>query len=211
MPKITDIQIQKNNKTRANVYIDGEFAFGLEMLTVMKLGLKIGAEVSQGKLNDAVFDSEKSVAFEKAVGYLGRCMRTCKQMRDYLIKKGYSQEVVEYVVDKLKNYKYLDDEQYAKLYAEQASSNKGNRRIKQELMQKGISQERAERVKLDDELSRETADKLAQKYMKNKPRDFKTLQKLQRYLLSRGYEYDVVNGVMRSFGVDDWQVNSLSI
>ena len=50
MPKITDMQIQKNNKTRANVYIDGEFAFALEMLTVMKLGLKIGADVSTEKL-----------------------------------------------------------------------------------------------------------------------------------------------------------------
>ena len=47
MPKITDLQIQKNNKTRANVYVDGQFAFGAEMVTVMKLGLKIGAEVSE--------------------------------------------------------------------------------------------------------------------------------------------------------------------
>ena len=49
MPKITDMQIQKKNKTRANVYLDGEYAFALEMLTVMKLGLKIGQDVSQKK------------------------------------------------------------------------------------------------------------------------------------------------------------------
>ena len=42
MPKITDMQIQKKNKTRANVYLDGEYAFALEMLTVMKLGLSKG-------------------------------------------------------------------------------------------------------------------------------------------------------------------------
>ena len=72
MPKITDMQIQKNNKTRANVYVDGEFAFALEMLTVMKLGLKIGQEVSEGRLKEAIFDSEKSVAFERAMDYLGR-------------------------------------------------------------------------------------------------------------------------------------------
>ena len=95
MPKITDMQIQKNNKTRANVYIDGEFSMALEMLTVMKLGLKIGQEVSQERLAEAVFDSEKSVAFEKAMGYLGRGMKTVKQMRDYLTKKAYTHEVVE--------------------------------------------------------------------------------------------------------------------
>ncbi len=139
MPKITDMQIQKNNKSRANVYIDGEFAFGLEMLTVMKLGLKIGREVSEEQLAQAVFDSEKSVAFERAVNYLSRCMKTCKQMREYLTGKGYSPDVVSNVVDRLKELKYLDDETYARLYVEQNSQSKGEYRLKQELSVKGIS------------------------------------------------------------------------
>lgn len=203
MPKITDIQIQKNNKTRANVYIDNEFAFGLEMLTVMKLGLKIGAEVSQERLDEAVFDSEKTVAFDKAMGYLSRSMKTVKQMKDYLTKKGFTHKVVEYVIDKLQDYKYLNDEQYAKTYVEQASANKGNRRIKQELMQKGISQQKAEQFKIDDETASATAEKLGEKYMRNKTPDLKTLQKLQRYLLSRGYDFDVVNAVIRKYGKDN--------
>ena len=69
------------------MYLDGEFAFGLEMLTVMKLGLKIGQEISERQLAEAVFDSEKSVAFEKAVNYLSRSMKTVKQMREYLTEK----------------------------------------------------------------------------------------------------------------------------
>ena len=128
MPKITDIQIQKNNKTRANVYIDGEFAFGLEMLTVMKLGLKIGKEVSEQTLAEAVFDSDKSVALTKAVGYLSRAMKTRRQMRDYLTGKGYSPRIISYVLEKLEEYRYVDDEAYAKLYVEQNSANKGERR-----------------------------------------------------------------------------------
>ena len=90
MPKITDLQIQKNNKTRANVYIDGEFAFALEMITVMKLGLKIGDEVSESKLLQAVTDSERACAFDKAMSYLGRGMKTVHQMREYLLRKGYA-------------------------------------------------------------------------------------------------------------------------
>ncbi|MCX4286198.1 MAG: RecX family transcriptional regulator, partial [Clostridia bacterium] len=119
MPKITDMQIQKKNKTRANVYLDGEFAFGLEMLTVMKLGLKIGQEISERQLAEAVFDSEKSVAFEKAVNYLSRSMKTVKQMREYLTEKGYAPDVVNNVVERLCELKYLNDETYAKLYVEQ--------------------------------------------------------------------------------------------
>lgn len=203
MPKITDMQIQKNNKARANVYVDGEFAFALEMLTVMKLGLKIGQEVSQDKLAEAIFDSEKSVAFERAVDYLGRGMKTCKQMRDYLEKKGYDKRVVEYVIDKLKEYRYVDDEAYAKLYVERNVATKGDRRLKQELIQKGIAVSRAEQYAVtDDEQALVNATRLAERYMKNKPTTLKSLQNLQRYLLGRGYGFDVVNTVVRSYKIE---------
>ena len=203
MPKITDMQIQKNNKTRANVYIDGEFAFALEMLTVMKLGLKIGQEVSQQQLADAVFDSEKSVAFEKAMGYLGRGMKTVKQMRDYLTKKAYAPKVVEYVIARLKEYHYLDDVAYVKAYVEHNSSTKGERRLKQELVSKGVAVSVAEEhSQIDGEQALINAQHLADKYMRNKPHDIKTLQKLQRYLVSRGYGYEIVNTVLRSYKIN---------
>ena len=204
MPKITDMQIQKNNKTRANVYVDGEFAFALEMLTVMKLGLKIGQEVSQERLSEAVFDSEKSVAFERAMDYLGRGMKTAKQMRDYLDKKGYEHRVVEYVVAKLKDYRYVDDDAYAKLFVERNSATKGDRRLKQELIQKGIAVSRAEEYAVtDDEQALSNATRLAERYMRNKPTTIKSLQSLQRYLLGRGYGFDIVNTVVRSFKLED--------
>lgn len=204
MPKITDLTIQKNNKARANLYLDGEFAFGVEMLTVMKLGLKIGQEVSEEKLKEAIFDSEKSVAFEKAVDYLARGMKTEKQMRDYLQKKGYPLEIVNVVVGKLKDYRYVDDKHFAQLYVEQNVKNKGQRRLKQELQQKGISSAWAEEAaQTDNETEWENALALAQKYMRGKTCDLKNLQRLQRYLLSRGYGFDTVNGIVRTFKTFD--------
>ena len=203
MPKITDMQIQKSNKARANLYIDGQFAFGVEMLTVMKLGLKIGQEVTEEKLQDAIFDSEKTVAFEKAMDYLSRSMKTRKQITDYLYKKGYTPQVVHYVVDKLVDYKYVDDSSYARLYVEQNSRTKGNRRLQQELQQKGIDRAQAEEyANLPKDVQQDSAEALAVKYMRNKPADLKTLQKLQRYLLSRGYDYDTVNAIIRAYKSD---------
>lgn len=205
MPKITDLKIQKNNKTRANLYLDGEFAFGVEMITVMKLGLKIGQEVSNEKLQEAIFDSEKSVAFEKAMDYLARGMKTVKQISDYLAKKGFSPEVAQYVVQKLKEYRYLDDEQYAKLFVEQNGKTKGSRRLRQELQQKGIARETAETFSvLEGQQALDAAKALAAKYMRQKTVDLKNLQRLQRYLLGRGYDFDVVNNVVRSFRVEEY-------
>lgn len=204
MPTITDIQIQKRNKSRANIYLDGEFAFALEMLTVMKLGLKIGKDVDVDTIKTAVFDSETSVAFGKAVDYLARAMKTTKQVRDYLTKKGYSDNVTNCVIEKLQGYKYLDDQAYARMYVEQSKTHKGERRIKQELLNKGISHNDVDdqvQVDADDQLT--SATSLAQKYLKNKQRDIKTMQKLQRFLLYRGFDFDVVNTVIRTFKTDD--------
>lgn len=209
MPTITDMQIQKNNKSRANIYLDGEFAFALEMLTVMKLGLKIGKDVDTETIKTAVLDSETSVAFGKAVDYLARAMKTTKQMRDYFTKKGYPTEVVDAVIEKLIGYKYLDDQAYARMYAEQSKSHKGQRRIKQELINKGISHaEVDDQVQIDTEDQLATATALAEKYLKNKPRDLKNMQKLQRFLLYRGFDFDVVNSIIRKFkdvSTDDFE------
>ncbi len=203
MPTITDLQIQKNNKTRANVYIDGEYACALEMLTVMKLGLKIGRQITPERLKEAASDSERSVAFDKAANYLSRGYKTVHQMREYLIGRGYDEETTEYVIQKLKDYRYLDDEAYARMYVEQNDSSKGSRRIKQELVSKGIAVSLAEQISEEDpEHALLNASRLAERYMRNKPCDLKTLQKLQRYLLNRGYGYDTVNTVVRSYNIE---------
>ena len=200
MPTITDMQIQKRNKTRANIYLDGEFAFALEMLTVMKLGLKIGKDVDVETIKAAVFDSEVSVAFGKAVDYLARAMKTTKQMHDYLTKKGYALEVVNAVIQKLQGYKYLDDQTYARLYTQQSKAYKGERRIKQELVNKGIAHDQVDdEVQIDKDDQLQTATILAEKYLKNKDRDIKTMQKLQRFLLYRGFDFDTVNSIIRKY------------
>lgn len=204
MPTITDMKIQQKNKARANLYLDGEFAFGIEMFTVMKMGLKIGQEVSAELLREAALDSDRSVAFEKAVDYLSHGMKTEKQMRDYLCKKGYETQIVADVMSKLSHYRYVDDQNYAALYVGQNAATKGERRLKQELRQRGVSQAVAEEAASSDpETERRNAFALAQKYMRGKPCDLKTLQRLQRYLCSRGYGFDIVSAVLRSYRAAD--------
>ena len=206
MAIISQIEIQKRNKQRVNLYVDGEFYSGLQLVAVVRLGLREGAEVDEATLKEAVHQSEISYAFEKCVDYLSKSMKTTKQIRDYLRKKGVVSEVEEIVVQKLKDYHYVDDQLYFQLYTEQNSLSKGQRRIKNELMQKGIYKEMAEQVEVDDQKQRQTAVELSQKYMKNKTNDFKTLQKLQRFLVYRGFDYDVVSQIIGQYrsGEDDW-------
>lgn len=197
MPTVTALEVQKRNKNRVNVYLDGEFYCGMEALSAVKFGLKTGVEVDTDKLQRSVADSETFSAFNKAVDYLSRAPKTEKQITDYLVRKGYDEQIIDNVRDKLRYYKYIDDERYAEMYVEQNSKTKGARRLKQELLAKGISQDKAEQHSTDYASDNyDNACRLAQKYMRNKTNDLPTLAKLSRYLLSRGYNYDTVNSVV---------------
>lgn len=200
MQKITDIQPQKRNKSRVNVYVDGEYVLALELLTVMKLGLKIGTEVTEAQLAEAALDTEQSVALERAMNYIARGRKTSFQLRKYLTDKEYAPAVVNYVMDKMKYYGYIDDKAYAQAYVEQNSQSKGARRVKQELIQRGIKMSEAEEVSEQErDFSLDNATRLAARYMRGKDCDIKTIVKLQRYLVSRGYDFDIVNSVVRAY------------
>jgi len=200
MPTVTSLEVQKKNKRRVNVYLDGEFFAGMEAISALSCGLKVGSVVSEETLRAAVFDSEKTAAFEKAVDYLSRSMKTQKQIIDYLSERGFDREVVVAVVDKLQSYRYVDDQAYARLYAEQNSKTKGERRVRQELLQKGVCKEQAETSAAENGANDEqNAAQLAEKYMRGKQPDVKTLARLQRFLVSRGYDFDVVNPIVSRY------------
>lgn len=199
MPVITDITAQQRHKDRVNIFVDGEFACAMEQLSAMKFRLKIGKEIDQATLLASVLDSECSSAFGKSVDYLARGIKTVSQMNKYLLGKGYSTEVVEVVVDKLIGYRYLSDEQYVASYVSSHSRTKGKRRLVAELQQKGISRQLCDSIELDSDTTLATATAVAAKYMRNKCVDMATLVKLQRHLISRGYDYDTVGSIISSY------------
>ena len=57
-------------------------------------------------------------ALEKATSYLNRKSHTEKEVKDYLLRKGYEEDESAEAVRRLKEYGYLNDLAYAKLYFE---------------------------------------------------------------------------------------------
>ena len=84
MKKITDIKPQVKTPTRCNVYLDNAFYCGLELETVMRHRLKIGDEISPGRLDEIQAESESLRALDKALGFISRSQKTKKQVADYL-------------------------------------------------------------------------------------------------------------------------------
>ncbi len=191
MKTITDITPQVKNPKRCSIFLDGEFFCGLSLEAVMKNRLKIGARISATQLEEIQLESDRVIALDKAMTFLSGAIKTEKQTRDYLKEKGFSPLVVNFVMDKLNEYGYIDDGEYAKRYVETYSNKKGARLMKMELAKKGVNRVAVDEVV--DEIGDQSAavTEIARKYIRGKDlSDVKTGQKLYRYLLSKGFSYD---------------------
>ena len=194
MPIITAINLQEKDKNRCNIYVDNEFFKGVSIEMVLKNSLKVGLEVDENKLNMLIQDSELTDALNKAVFYVSKALKTKRQVKDYLLKKGYSNDIVWKCIDKLKEYDLINDTQYSKRYIETMSKNQGKKLIEYKLMSKGIKKEDIYNAYETAEVSHvENAKLLAEKYMKNKEKTKENYAKVYKYLLSRGYSYDEVS------------------
>jgi len=215
MPEVTAIEPQKKKPDRFNIFVDGEFRFGLDAETLVKSGLKIGQEISRKKIEKLVFENEIKKLMEKALRFLSFRPRSEREVRDHLRKKfpisidsrncrlrtfkfqiSVSQ-IVDNVLDRLKHLGYVDDLEFARWWIEQRQTHspRGARLIRSELFQKGVAQEIIDKVLPEDEEGEveqalKTAQKKLRSYQKLDPREFK--QKMGQYLARKGFDWEVV-------------------
>ena len=202
MNEITAITPQIKDKTRCNIYIDGRFCCGLTLETVIKNRLKIGQTVAHERLAQIQLESEKLTALDKALTHASATRKTEKQVRDFLTKKGYLPVVIEFVLEKMREYGFLDDGEYAEAYVEFASRKKGGRLIRMELKAKGVSDEEIDGALegLDGDTQETAAKEILQKYMRGKEPTRENLQKAYRYLMGKGFDYETAKNALATLG-----------
>ena len=200
MAKITAITIQSKNKKRCNLFIDDEFYSGISLETVMQHRLKSGMDIDKTSLAEIILESDKVEALNFAVDYLSSRLKTKRQVKDYLLKKGYSEQVVWHCIDKLKEYNYIDDQEYSKRYIESTSKTQGRRLVEYKLMMKGVKKEEISSAYTESEVdSKQNAKNVLERYMKNKEHTKENLAKAYRYLIGRGFLYEEATFAIDSF------------
>ena len=191
MPKITAINLQTKIKDRCNLFLDGEYYTSVTLETVMKNRLKVGLEIDAGRLSEIITENERAEALNKAVGYISKYLKTKREIKDYLLRKGYSEEIAWYCIDKLKEYGYVNDEDYSKRFIESNAKNQGKRLLEYKLMMKGVRKEDIgaayENADID---AKENAKNIAEKHLRNKEINKENLAKTYRYLIGKGFSYE---------------------
>ncbi len=185
---------------RYNVYVDENYIGTFEAEILAKYKWKTGQEVAQEEIDKVKIVNGDLACFDRALGVLEKSMKTEKLLRDYLKEKGYPEECIDRAIDKLQDYGYINDGVYAENYIGAYSHMKGRRKLKYDLLSKGVPadvvEEKLDEL-LDEDEQYETCRNLTIKYMKNKQWDQKTKQKLFSHLVGRGFELSLIGRVAR--------------
>ena len=189
------IGLKLKSKNNPNVFIcstdNGEFELHSDV--IVKLGIKIG-DIEEEKFFESVQESSEIIAFNLATKYISSKLKTEQQIKDYLYKKNYHKQTVEAVVNKLKDYKIIDDKNYAETYI-RSKPNFSKNKLKQKLFASGVkSQIMDESLTEVDDL--ESSKKNAEKYLRNKVIDKQTIEKLIRRLQGMGYSWDTIKSTL---------------
>jgi regulatory protein len=198
--RITALEVQKHNKERVNVYLDGEFAFGLPILnaaTLHKGQLLTEDEIAALRAIDDV-----TRAVDQAVTLLARRPYSTTEIRRHLNTKKIAPEVIEEALIRLAQLGYVDDRAFASYWIENREQfrPRGARALRYELQQKGIPQDI-----INEALEVFDAHDAAYRAAQEQARRLRGLaedefrNKLGAFLARRGFEYEIVREVIDQF------------
>ncbi len=141
MLTVTRLETQKKNPQRLNVYLDGEFAFGISRAAAP--WLSEGDQLSQEKVQNLKRSDLLESAYQRALNYLSYRDRSEQEIRKNLVKKEIPEEIIQEVLDKLRQSTLVNDRAFARNWIENRSQFKprGKKALSVELRQKGVARE----------------------------------------------------------------------
>lgn len=197
--KITALKVQKRNPNRINVYLDGDFAFGLTK--IVAAWLQVGQVLSPEKIDSLQKQETTEVAYLKALHFLSYRPRSEDEVKKKLAEKGFDEAVIEGITDRLKQDHYLGDEQFAQMWVENRSAfrPRSRRLLRYELRLKGVSEENILNALDDAEAEIDLAYQAAVKYSTRlENQDWEGFRKrLTAFLGRRGFSYGTISPVVQ--------------
>ncbi|MCH7951251.1 RecX family transcriptional regulator [Patescibacteria group bacterium] len=205
MPRITKLKAQKN-RNRVNLYLDGEYATSLDLLTVTKLGLKVGMDISQTELKKLVRTHQYEKLLNRAAHFLSYRPRSEKELRTYLQRKWRPEtnkekhtKTLEKVIGKLKKQGVVNDQEFAEWWVQQRQTfrPKGKILLTQELRQKGIDGKIIEKAltTLDDYTQASNVAEKKRKSLRGLEPN-KSRLRLISFLQRRGFTWETIRRVI---------------
>lgn len=164
-------------------------------------GIKEGTVLSAGELDGILELSDYTRAKSRALWYLDRSDHTEKGLYDKLVKARFSKETSARVIAKLVELGLIDDNRFAKRYAERLfEANTSKRQIYYKLCEKGIGRDLAkETVAQLPEDETEQIKNLIEKKYKSRLKDKESVKKVYASLIRKGFTFSGVKAVLKEY------------
>ena len=162
--------------------------------------------------------TEEAGLYEYAVGALGRRMRSVAELKRLLRQRveadAGGEALVEAVVARLKEQKYLNDAQYASAYSSYRRDNEkfGRLRVITDLKSRGVQGDVIEKAisgaygEVNDE---QQARAFLRRKRLQKPSDQRQAARIYRTLARAGFPSKVIVSILRKWDVDDEVLTAL--
>ena len=203
MPTITSIKPQKNQK-RLNIYLDGEFGFGLDLENFVKLGLKVEQKLTDLEVKEIVQKAEFQKVYDKILRFASIRPRSEKEFHSWLNKHRVHKSFQEDLFNRLKRLDFLNDKKFAIWWIDQRTQfrPKSKRILSQELKIKGVDREIIDEVLQEAHVDEFTAAKRIlekKKYMWERLKGFEKRVKISNFLSRKGYSWETIRKVVGEF------------
>ena len=201
---ITKIEVGKRNKERVNIYIDEEYAFSISAVLIYKENIKVKDKIYVDSLKKLADEYNYIKCKNTALKTIERTYKSEKELAQKLALKGYDDHIINRTINFMKEYNLLNDNNYATMYVKDKSRNIGKKKIKYSLLQKGIDEEiiESELEKINNDEVKAIVYEMALKkykvFSKRENDNYKLTQKLYRFLMGKGYDYDLIKAVVKS-------------
>ena len=201
---ITKIEVGKRNKERVNIYIDEEYAFSISAELIYKENIKVKDKIDVDSLKKLADEDNYIKCKNTALKTIERTYKSEKELAQKLALKGYDDHIINRTINFMKEYNLLNDNNYSTMYVKDKSRNIGKKKIKYSLLQKGIDEEiiESELEKINNDEVKAIVYEMALKkykvFSKRENDNYKLTQKLYRFLMGKGYDYDLIKDVVKS-------------
>lgn len=155
---------------------------------------------AEANLDSRISDNseEAKKAREKAIYYLQFSGKAENELRKKLAEQEFSLASIDYAIDFVKKYRYLDDEDYTRRFIEKNGNKKSRKQMEYELIQKGISRENLDLVFSEMSVNEEAQilKILEKKNYAGNESTYEEKQKISAYLARKGFSYDSINSAL---------------
>lgn len=205
------IKYKKGTKGKYKIFLDNDNTIVLYEDVILKYNLLLTKEIDEKLLIEIDKYNQECDVYYIALTSINNRFKSTYELRQFLIKKEYPEDLIDKAIDKLLKQGYLNDRMYARSYINNQliTTNKGPYKIRKELSEKKIDSDI-----IEDEIELYTDEEQTNKIKKLIEKGIKTnhnrggvvlKQKIYNDLKLNGYDINLINSIINDYSFENNQ------